>query len=48
MNESVFAKQKNSINSFNFSCIGSSKRLWIQYELLLEMSGRVFSGVMHF
>ena len=34
---------KNSINSFNFSCAGSHKRLWIHYVQSLEITGRIFS-----
>ena len=33
---------KNGIKSFNISCTGSHKRLWIRYVLCLEMIGRVF------
>ena len=33
---------KNGINSFNCSCTGSPKRLWIDYVLCLEMAGRIF------
>ena len=33
---------KNGINSFNYKCIGSHKRLWIHYVLCLGMTGRVF------
>ena len=33
---------KNGVNSFNFSCTGSHKRLLICYVLCLEMIGRVF------
>ena len=31
---------ENDVNSFNFSCTGSHKRLWIV--LCQEMTGRVF------
>ena len=33
---------KNGINSLNFSCAGSHKRLQIRFVLCLEMTGRVF------
>ena len=36
---------KNGNNIFNFSCIGSYKRLWIHYVLYLEMTGRIFSSI---
>ena len=37
----IFCKNCNS--SFNISCTGSHKRLWIQYGLWLEMTEKAFS-----
>ena len=47
MYKSIFVI-KNDINCFNFLCIGSHKRLNIQYVLQLEMTGRVFSSELYF
>ena len=33
---------KNGINSFNFSCTGYRKRLWIRNVLCVEMTRKVF------
>ena len=37
-----YIRYKNGINTFNFSCTESRKRLWIHYVPYPEITGKIF------